>query len=295
MSYHPPQQPYRACLRYLWLGILLLSNSVAFCQELIYYPRAESNTDTRLLYPVALLELCLRHTQYQLQPSTTAMQQVRNLRMLKQGQGLDVMWSVTTKEREAELLPIRIPIDRGLIGWRLFLIHEQRAKRFTSVTSEAELRSLRAGQGHDWPDREILTANFFSVTPSSSYEGLFHMLQRGHIDYFPRSISEIDAELSAHEGMGLRIEPKLALHYPAALYYFVNKDNQPLAQAITTGLEQALADGSLRQLFNQYYGAAIKAANLSSRTIITLPNYLLPAETPLADARYWFTPEEDVQ
>lgn len=299
MHTHHQQQPlfsqhYRLALLLVLLALILLSNT-ARSQEIVYYPRAESDIDARSRYPVALLQLCLKDTKYQLEPTSTAMQQARNLRMLTQGKGVDVVWSVATVAREAELRPIRIPIDRGLIGWRLLLIQQQAAKRFAAITQAEQLMPLRAGQGHDWPDREILASNNFTVIPNASYEGLFQMLTRGYIDYFPRSVSEINTEVNAHPDLQLMVEPKLAIHYPAALYYFVNKDNSELANAITAGLEKAIADGSMRRLFNHHYGAAIKAAQLSTRTTITLHNPLLSAETPLADTRYWFTPEDDVQ
>lgn len=291
--YYPlVSHPFRYWLMLLLLSMLLLTSHGALSQQIVYYPRAESDTDARLHYPVALLKLCLENTSYKLKPTDIAMQQARNLRMLKQDKGLDVVWTVTTQEREAELHPIRIPIDRGLIGWRLLLIHQKNAQRFATITQAEQLMQLRAGQGHDWPDHKILANNQFSVTSSSSYEGLFQMLARGYIDYFPRSVSEIDIEAHTHKNMGLVIEPHLAIHYHQPLYYFVNKNNVELANAITAGLEKAIANGSMRTLFDQHYSEAITQAKLRSRTIITLENPLLPSETPPANSRYWFTPED---
>lgn len=291
---HPCFPQLLHAFRY-WLVLLLLISNGALSQQIIHYPRAESDIDARMRYPIALLRLCLESTPYKLEPSDLAMQQARNLRMLKQGKGVDVVWSVTTKTREAELLPIRIPIDRGLLGWRLLLIQQKDAARFAEITTAAQLMPLRAAQGHDWPDREILLSNKFNVTPSPSYEGLFQMLGRGHVDYFPRSVAEITAEANTHKDMGLIIEPHLVVHYPQPLYYFVNKNNVELANAITIGLEKAIANGSMRTLFNQHYGTAIAQAKLATRTKIELKNPLLPSETPLADLRLWFTPEDDLQ
>lgn len=72
---------------------------------------------------------------------------------------IDVLWSMTTQEREAQLLPIRIPIDKGLLGWRIPLLRANRANLLAGATTLAGLHLWSAGQGHDWPDAEILKSN----------------------------------------------------------------------------------------------------------------------------------------
>jgi len=247
-----------------------------------------------VLYPVALLKLCLQKTpnEYRLEPASVAMQQGRSLRMLTAGKEIDVMWTVTSNEREAELLPIRIPIDRGLIGWRLLLIRQKDAERFADIHNAAQLAPLYAGQGHDWPDLTVLTSNGFHVTASTTYDGLFYMLARKHIDYFPRSITEVTPELSAHAELKLAVESRLLIHYPAALYYFVNKENTGLAATIEEGLQIAIADGSMQELFDSHYAESIKQHQLTEHTLIELQNPSLPSATPLNDPRYWLQRED---
>jgi len=276
----------------LALGALVGACLPAACATVVHYARPESHIDERASYPIALLKLSLQKSgaDYQLAPSVVQMQQGRSLRFLEQGKHIDVVWTVTTIERERQFLPIRIPIDRGLIGWRLLLIQSKREAVFASVRQRDALAILVAGQGHDWPDTEVLRANQLKVTTSSTYEGLFKMLALGHIDYFPRSVSEIWPELDARTGRGLAVEPGLVLHYPEALYFFVNRNNQALAGAIDKGLRAAIEDGTMERLFQRFYGAAIRRANLAGRTRITLHNPLLPASAPTADAALWFAP-----
>lgn len=269
---------------------MLCSHSV-LAQTVIHYPRSESRADARQDYPVALLKLILQSSgNFLLEPTQMHMQQNRSLRMLKLGIGVDVVWTMTSKEREEELLPIRIPIDRGFLGWRLLLIRQGNEAAFKDIKTAKELSVLRVGQGHDWPDYELLKDNNFNAIPVATYEGLFEMLVRGHIDYFPRAITEIFQEMAARPQLNLMVEPKLLIHYPSAFYYFVKKDNQVLAREIETGLKTAIANGSMLELFNQYYGEAIEKAKLSDRTIIELTNPLLSKETPLGNANYWFSP-----
>lgn len=273
-----------ACL----IGLLVASALSA--KPVVTYPRPESLSDERASYPIALLKLSLRKAgdPYLLAASAVRTQQGRSLRLLEQGKGIDLLWTVTSRAREQAFLPVRIPIDRGLIGWRLLLIRQQDRALFASRTSAAALASLRAGQGHDWPDTDVLRANGLTVTTSTSYERLFKMLQLGHVQYFPRAVTEVWDELDGHTEPPLEVADRVVLHYPEALYFFVNKSNTALAAAIEKGLRIAIADGSMEALFQQYFGAAIERAGLQRRTIVRLTNPLLPAATPLAEPALWF-------
>ena len=251
----------------------------------VVYP--EPGADYR--YPVVLLDLALRKsgTAYRLQANGTPMLQGRALKQLAVGGVIDVVWSMTSREREAELTPIRIPIDKGLLGWRIFLIKNQDAPRFANIQNLADLQQLQAGQGHDWPDTEILRANGFNVQGYSVFESLFNMLELGRFDYFPRSIMEIWAEEKSHAHMNLAVEQSVVLHYPTAYYFFVNKNNPTLARAIERGLRVAIKDGSFDTLFNKTYGDVVQRTRLHARKRFELTNPLLPPLTPLGQKELW--------
>lgn len=288
-----------AILCFLMLSLLVTSTVQAKAvlqlqapQNVIYAWAASMADDERGHYPISLLKLALEKSgeAYQAQPSKRDMPQWRTLRHVQMNKELDVVWTFTTPEREQSLLPIRIPIDRGLLGWRLLLINAGDVERFAQLDSAEQLRALKSGQGHDWPDFPILKANGFNVSPSSSYAGLFAMLQRHRIVYFPRSLTEIEPEVRAHHAQALVVAPRWVLHYPAPLYFFVSKDKPALAAAIERGLMVAIRDGSMRRLFQQFFGEAIAHARLNQRTVLTLTNPYLTAETPLQRADLWFSP-----
>jgi hypothetical protein len=272
------------------LFVLFLA-SPAFAVKLdVVYPRPESDADIGRSYPIELLELALAKagSPYKLRPSHDSMQQNRALRQLTDDAELSVVWSMTSKERESELLPIRIPIDKGLLGWRIFFVNRNDAKRFEQVQNLDQLRSLSAGQEHDWPDVEILTANRLKVVQSSNYESLFKMLDRDRFDYLPRSIDEIWDEEKAHSDLNIAVEQTIILHYPAAEYFFVNKNNTALAGALEKGLRLAIKDGSFDRLFTKYNGESIRRANIKNRRVFKLDNPLLPEATPLDQKELWF-------
>lgn len=279
-------------MRISLLAALLFACTVpVLAEQTIYYPRPESANDPRVTYPTRLLEMVIRKSgaHYRLQPSKLFMQQGRALRELEMDRGLvDVVWSMTSKEREQKALPIRIPLDKGLLGWRLPLLLQLNAEQFKNVKSRIDLQRFEAGQGHDWPDKQILEANGLPVIASTTYDGLFKMLDVERTQYFPRSIMEIWGELDLHASQGLQVDPYIVLHYPTAQYFFVSKNNRQLAADLTRGLEAAIADGSFEQLFHQYHDEGIRRAALDKRLVIELKNPLLPDETPLARRELWF-------
>lgn len=258
----------------------------------VVFPRTETAADARDRYPIQLLELALAKAQSRrpLEPHPIFMLQARALHELAQGQGLDVVWTMTSAEREQGLLPIRIPIDRGLLGWRLLLVRESELSRFAALKRAEQLQALTGGQGADWPDTAILRAAGYRIDPSARYPDLFLKLAAGRIDYFPRSVQEIWGEQALHAAKGLVVEPRLALHYPTAMYFFVSRRRADLAADIQRGLEAALADGSFDALFQRHFGAMLARARLNERRVFELKNPLLPPETPLSDARLWHRP-----
>jgi len=268
------------------MACLLCSNIAALAAPLaVRHPVARDGYE----YPIKVLDLAMRKSgvDYVLQPIGKVTLQSRILKMVASGADLDVGWTMTSREREAEVLPIRIPIDKGLLGWRVLLINEKDRAKFASIRKLADLQQLEAGQGHDWPDTDILRSNGVRVQGYPVFDSLFDMLQAGRFDYFPRSIMEVWDEQKVHAGKGLVVEQTVLLHYPTAYYFFVNNKNTDLANAIETGLRRAIKDGSFDQLFNQEFGEAIQRSRMASRRKLELTNPLLPAETPLGQKELW--------
>lgn len=289
-----PIAELRPCLRalLLWLAVLAAPATAA---EDVVYGRPTADIDREASYPVDLLHLSLSKSgrDYRLQPSAAPIPQSRAILLLRTDSVIDVMWTVTSPERERQLLPVRIPIDRGIYGWRLFLIRQGSQARFDAVSDIAGLAALTAGQGHDWPDLTILRAAGLKVAAGSSYDGLFEMLAQGRIDYYPRALPEVWVELEQRRQLPLGVEASLAVHYPSAMYFFVSPENPGLAAALERGLQAAIADGSFQQLFDRYFGAAIARADLGKRKILEIANPLLPDLLVRTDSRYWFDPGMD--
>jgi len=255
----------------------------------VYFPAPESDFDSRGEHEVRLLRLALEKAggHYEVKRATQRMQQGRELYEVTRLHGrIDIMATMTSREREENLLPIRIPLDKGLMGWRLVLLKKERSAIMRNINNAADLSAFRAGQERDWPDTDILRANRLPVDGVSVYGSLFRMLAAGRFDYLPRSTKEIWNELAHHPD--LAVDPYLVIHYPAAEYFFVNRSNVALAEEIRRGLEATIADGSFDELFDEEFSRCIKQARLDQRVVIELANPLLSEATPLRRKALWF-------
>ena len=274
--------------------LLMLLASPLSAEMVIRHLSGESALDARNEYFLAMLELALEKTADQgdwtLQPADQVMPQSLALQRLSNNDGIDVVWSMTSIEREKQNRAIRIPLMKGLMGYRLLIIRAEDQQWFRRLQTIDELRELRAGQGHDWPDTEILRANGLAVEGEEEYDSLFSLLQQGRFDYLPRAINEPWEELAARPNMDLMVEQGLLLYYPTAEYFFVNRQNTVLAERLEKGLRLAIEDGSFDKLFREHpiNANAFGKANLLRRRIIRLDNPLLPKDTPFADKQLWW-------
>jgi hypothetical protein len=273
----------------LLIGLIVVMPALSATWN-IRYPRPMSDTDSRHQYPLQLLERALEKTgvKYHLAPTDKILLQSKALKQLKGNREVSVVWSMTDEQREEEFLPIRIPIYKGLIGMRIPLVRKADENLLKYVQSMEKLNLFRPLSGHDWPDTKILRANGFAVVTEENYEQLFTQLAAGKGDFFPRSVVEIWQELDKNEK--LVSEPHIALYYPTAMYFFVNKNNQALARLIESGLEKLIASGEFEQLFLAAHQQSLANAGLNKRRIFRLDNPILPVATPLARDELWYQP-----
>jgi ABC-type amino acid transport substrate-binding protein len=253
--------------------------------ETIYYagkPRQDYYVE---LLQLALSYPCSQH--YQLQASGLDLPKQRAFTLMNNHQGIDVIYGSASTERIKQYLAVPFPILRGLKGLRIALVSPQAPDVLKLVYSLPMLAQLRVGQFNTWSDTAILRANGFNVDAASTVEGLYQMLSKGRIDYFPRSVLEILHDQAQHAELQLQIDPYILLYYPTATYFYVAQDNSALAEALLCGLEQAQQDGSLDRLFTQYYGDLLLKLNITGRRVIKLQNPLLPAGVPLQRPELW--------
>ncbi|MEH6343969.1 MAG: amino acid ABC transporter substrate-binding protein [Bermanella sp.] len=273
-------------------------NSMGMAQtlQITYFPAPESKNDTRFDYATELLKKALEKTetsdgQFKMKPSGK-MNVGRAFQFLEEGKIVNVGWSTPTKEREKRFIPILIPINKGLLGYRIFLINKQDRKKFAAINTLEELKELKVGQGHVWNDVKVFKANDFKVVTGPDYEGLFEMLSAERFDYFSRGINEAPKEHEERKGKlpSLFIEESILLYYPWPKYFFTSKKTPKLAARIERGLRMMIQDGSFDKHFMKYHQRDIERVNLQNRKLFRIHNPLLLPSAPIDHKELWFDP-----
>lgn len=215
--------------------------------------------------------------------------QGRKVLLVKQGE-LDLLYAGTSIELESELLPIRFPIVRGLIGQRIFIIHRNYQSSYDQVKNLNNLRAFLGVQGVGWGDKQVLEASGLNQV-ERLYDDIFENINSGSRYYFPRGVTEVFAEVRDREERlpNLAIEKNLLLTYKTAVFFFINPSNQALEAMLTQGFIKGYEDGSYEAFFYQHplIKNALEQGNLSSRIKIDIPNPYLTPETQVIDDRYW--------
>jgi hypothetical protein len=249
--------------------------------------------DDRNLYFIELLTQALARTgkNYHVFMSIRGATHARQMQMVVDGM-IDVLWDAPSPEVDKRLTAIEIPIDKGLIGWRLFFINKEDQALFSTINSAEELKKIPLGQVKYWHDTAILKADDLNVIETPNYLGTFKMLTSKRFKYFPRSLAEIWQEQDDQAALlkDVVIEKTLVLQYPIAYYYHVNANNKSLAHDIKMGLEMMLNDGSFDKLFQIYNGKYIELAKLSQRRVIKIDNPFMTPATYQKFEKFWFNP-----
>lgn len=257
--------------------------------------KPQSNEDVRYHYAEQLLKLALAkaNVDAQIVRADQHFSRDRLLQELRRGENVHISAEVPKSNWEEQLLPIRIPLRKGIQGYRLFLINSSDQEALSKVTTLADLLKFPTGLGSQWSITPIFRRAGFDVITSDDYNTLFKMLKLQRFVTFSRGLNEIykEQETFAQDNSRLVIENELGLFVPLPTYFFVSPEFPELARKIELGLRKMIADGSFDQHFLQYHRDDIDRANLTSRKIFYIENINLSKETPLDVEDYWFDPE----
>lgn len=209
-------------------------------------------------------------------------------------EGVNIAVFTDNSAREKQLLPVRIPLDQGILGYRVLLIEETDQARFSAVAKAADLAAFRFGLLPWWDDAAVMRRAGFTVVPGASYEGLFQMLAARRFDAFSRSAGEVLTEFDHMKASipGLAVERHLLLHYPMPAYFWFRDDDDGRrhAQRVRAGLERMIADGTLKAMFDAEFGETLARLDLPHRLLIELPNPMLDAARLPKGPALWYRP-----
>ena len=260
------------------------------------YPPPEAAGDERHLYYWQLLDAALasnrdKYGDYTARPFDSPMTFQRGIAEVESGNGrVNIVSRATNLDLEKRLRPIRIPLDKGLLGFRLFLVMPETQVRLEQVKTLDELRQFTIGQSASWGDVRILQGAGFKLVLADAYTPLFSMLGGRRFDLFARGAIEIEAEWRANRENvpGMLIEKRFALHYPMPRYFFVPRtpEGERMAERIEDGLQRLRVSGEFERRYQAWKKLVLGGLQLPGRTVFRLPNPELSPEAP-SDKFWW--------
>lgn len=251
-----------------------------------------SDSHTLRLVTAALDASSAKYGPYEFRVAPLRMERDRLLQEMLKGELVNLSGQVTSQEWEQKLLPIRIPIDKGISCYRISLIDSRNQELFNAVRSVDQLKNLALGTGRQWSLTQTYKQAGFNVVEGSTSAGLHSMLAAGRFQYFPRAIDEAIYEQAAYVSNfpTLAVERSFALYVPSPRYFFLGGGQKRLAQRLEYGMELLIADGRFDHIFHEFYDGLIDKAGLRKRRIFRLDNPLLSPQTPLSNKAYWYSP-----
>lgn len=295
-------KPHRA----VRLGSLVRKMALTAVAMIAAWP-VQASEPTVVIYPgddfryaeyIAVLRKAMDETTrdfgpYVMRPASISMNESRFLYEARTGHLVNVVWSATSKEKEKALRPIRVPLSKGILGYRILFIRASMQAQFDQVRSLQDLRRFRFCLGPGWGDVPIYQNAGLNVD-LVEYDSLLPMVEAGRCDAFSRGINEIFEESRRMPKWmsHVAIERRLLLHYRYPFYLFVTPSEEALARRIETGLRRMLDSGAFEQIFSKYNAESIQRANVDGRFVIEMENPELPAQTPIEESRLWFIPHQ---
>lgn len=288
-------------LTFCWIKILSIHLIYLVCCSSWADPQIDSPVPETIVhagshsdnsYTVQLLKLALSQAggKYQTQALGYFPPRGRDFTMMEQKAGIDIMWGSARHDREARFRVVKIPIFKGLIGWRIPLVMQQNHALFQSTQTFDDLRQYRPGQHFSWTDTRILKDNGITVFEVNTPGSLMDMLISDKFDYFPRAVIEISGEYERSKQRGVVIDKHILLTYPTAFYFYVREDDEALAVNLNDGLEQLISNGEMDRLFEEHFGAVIRQLAIHKRQIFKLNNKHLPDGAPFEREALWLDP-----
>jgi len=213
--------------------------------------------DVRLFaYEIGVIQMALDHADGRHRLTLIELPNVPQARILAMlDRNVDVNTFITgyAREREKRFFQVDIPITRGLLGHRVFMVHQRHENFFQSVKTQADLQSIKMGSGIGWMDtRVLLNAGFDVVT--STYQNLWGMLENGRFEAFNRGVAEVPLEWTRIKKAGkpLTLEPHVMVSYPFDAFIYVTRENPALYHVLKQGLIRAYETGAFLEYFRTH-------------------------------------------
>ncbi|WP_144211576.1 hypothetical protein [Shewanella donghaensis] len=261
------------------LNLSLVMTADAVAKDIVILNLPDSERDTRYEYTHNIMELILIHTEddfgeWEIKTSSVPMTASRVLSELVSGQLINVIAEAPKPHWNEKLIAIDVPLRKGIQGFRVFIIKQQNQSLFANITSFEQFKKIPTGSGMFWSTRFAMEQAEMNVVIGSSYNGLFHMLDKERFISFGRGINEAYDEVAAYrkDYPDLMVEKNTLLHIPLVTLFYVSPTLPELANRIQIGLQRIKANGLFDDMFYREHCRVLIQSQLDKRLVFTIDN-----------------------
>lgn len=284
---------YSSSVRIIACAVLILAlfPRWAYALDSVHIFSAPSDSDFRLVYPNELLVTALEKTvdkygEFELvtEPEPKNFKHKKKLMM---GDKAYVISGAQRSEWDRDLLAVRVPITRGVMGLRVFFINHDKQADFAKLSTLEEIKQVPLGTGHNWASTIVFEHHGFNVVKTRRYDQMFEMLDQGDFQILSRGAHEIvsEKEVLSRQYPKLHIEDSVLIDIPLPVYFYVSANSHRLAKRIEDGLLVMMSDGSFEHVFDKYFAKYLSKLQLDKRRIYHLENPYLPQGSSVYDVR----------
>lgn len=263
--------------------LLLAAPLAAVAQPALRVFGPTQELDHRYDFPLRLLRLLLAAAGFNAEPQPQPhASQASMLPALRAGE-LDIGLFASVGPFPADVLPLRFPIRRGLLGARLLLARRADAPHLARLNDASALQGLRLGYGRGWADRAQFEALGQRLLLVDGYPELFRALARGDCDLLHRGVNEIWGELD-HPLLvphGVVVVPQVALSYPVDDYFCLPERHRDWLPRLQHGAELLWRSRAYHRVFFEAFGRSIERAGFARRRVLPVVGYGTEPATPL--------------
>lgn len=255
-------------------------------------PYDQPNSD----YEVQLLQIALDHApgSHRLFYVEVNQTQGRMFRELADGTSpANIIFSGYSREREAITQMIYVPLTRGLLGHRMFLVHQSATSRFQNIDTLEQLTQVASvGVGVTRPSEVILPAAGFQIVRVPG-ERLIPMLIRRRFTGLLYGLDEINLMLDEVQkkpgGDQIVIEKSVLVSFPFDSFFFVGPTDQIRAEIVTKGLQEAYKTGAFMEHFKKFppIQTGLNLFQTAQPTVFEIENPDMSPEMKAIPYEYW--------
>lgn len=290
--------------RVLYCSILIFAQSVFARAEsektdYIVIPKSTYGITEKNKYQYDLLTAAMKATakdygDYRVAFSKVAYTDARIFDSLHANKNVSLFNAPLDPDRAKGLHIVPIPVDRGILGYRVLLVHRDNKDAFQQVSAQTDLERFTAGMFEQSSTIKQLKRLGLPVVATHGEDTMFNMLNHKRFDYVLRGVHEVEDDLARYSSLELDlvIEPTVAVHLYMPLVFYMSKSQVRLAKRIELGLLRINRSGEFKSIFDRYFKHYLVNNDLGKRKIIPLDSDLEGKFSLKRDEGLWFTPDE---